>query len=121
MVKQIPLVTWYGWHGDKQYSFKKPMYELKTAEEEKAYQEKLGKLLSYYYGTNCKKCCGVYPAFFIEGTFRDYGYYVCLVCGRESEHKVMSWMARDSWNNGEYSWTPEPKEGEQLSIFDYEG
>lgn len=119
MKKKIPMETWYGWHGDKSYSFKKPKYELKTAKEEKEHQEKLGNCLGFYYGTNCDKCCGVYPAFFTEGTFRDYGYYVCLVCGRESKHQPMNWMAKDSWNNCEYKWVPDPKEHEQLSVFDY--
>lgn len=119
MEKQIPLETWYGFKGDKKFTFKKPKYELKTAEEEKAYQEKLGNSLSFYYGTWCNKCCGVYPKFFTESGFRDYGYYVCLVCGRESTHQSMDWLARDSWNNGEYEWIPEAKENEQLSIFDF--
>lgn len=113
----IPLVTWNRVEGGKIKTFKKPKYELRPAKEIKEIQDRLGGLLNCYYGTTCKKCCGVYPAFMTEGGLTDYGYYVCLVCGKESKHEPMSWMARKSWNNGLYEWEPTNR---QLSIFDLE-
>ena len=113
----IPLVTWYRQTDKGIVTFKKPKYELKAAAVIKAKQDKLGDNADWYYGTNCKKCCGVYPAFYTEGGFRDYGYYVCLVCGKESIHKPMNWEAREAWNNEEYLWQPMYK---QHTIFDYE-
>lgn len=110
----IPLVTWYV--GTKR-TFKKPKYRLHSAAEEKMEQDKLGRMLSMYYGTSCEKCCGVYPKFFTEGGFKDDGYYVCLVCGKESTHKPMAWQARDAWNNHKYIFNPET-EFTQMTIFD---
>ena len=102
----IPLTTWYR-HTDKGITtFKKPKYILQTYEEIKAKQDKLGKNAAWYYGTDCEKCCGVYPAFMTEDSFENKGYYVCLVCGKESVHEPMSWIARDSWNAGRYKWKP---------------
>lgn len=115
--KDIPLVTWYRSGRDKVETFKKPKYELKTAREMKAIQDKLGNTVGFYYGTLCKKCCGVYPAFFTEDSFNSLGYYVCLVCGKESTHEPMAWMARDSWNHKKYKWVP--SQDGQLTIFDY--
>lgn len=109
--KNIPTVNWFG-NGK---TIKKSRYELKPAKEIKAEQDRLGGLLNCYYGTTCKKCCGVFPAFYTEGGLTDYGYYVCLVCGKESKHEPMSWIARDSWNNGQYQWEPTQR---QLSILD---
>lgn len=115
----IPLITCYK-SGKTLTTFKRPMYELKPAEEIKAHQKKLGKNASWYYGTSCRKCCGVFPAYMTENSFESLGYYVCLVCGKESKHEVMPWIARDSWNNGEYKWIPDGTY-EQLTIFDFIG
>ena len=113
----IPLVTWYIAGTNK--SFKKPKYELRTMEEEKEHQKKLGNCLGFYYGIRCKKCCGVYPAFHTTGGFKDEGYYVCLVCGKESEHQPMEWQARDSWNAEQYIWQPSDDEFRQMTINDW--
>ena len=114
----IPLVTWISTKGDKITTFKRPKYILHSAVEEKAEQDKLSSnMLPCYYGTWCEKCCGVYPKFFTEGGLKDYGYYVCMVCGKESAHKPMAWQARDAWNNHEYIFNPET-ECTQMTIFD---
>ena len=115
--KEIPLITCYR-SGKTLTTFKRPMYELKPAEEIKAHQKKLGKNASWYYGTSCKKCCGVYPAYMTENTFDALGYYVCLVCGKESKHEVMPWIAREFWNNEEYKWSPDGAY-RQMTIFDF--
>ena len=112
--KDIPLQTIYSTSGKKR---KEPLYVLQPAEVIKAKQDKLGENAGWYYGTWCDKCCGVYPAFMSEQGFRDYGYYVCLVCGKESLHEPMPWQCRDDWNAGRYEWKPE-KVG-QLTIFDW--
>ena len=67
-----------------------------------------------------KKCCGVYPAFFTEQTFDSKGYYVCLVCGKESKHEVMPWIAAREWNRGNFIFDPQA-ENYQMTIFDILG
>ena len=101
-------------------SKKVPMYELKPAKEIKAHQDSLDKNAGWYYGTDCKKCCGVYPAFFTEQTFDSKGYYVCLVCGKESKHEVMPWIAAREWNRGNFIFDPQA-ENYQMTIFDILG
>ncbi len=113
--ERIPKVTWIV--GKK--TEKRPLYSLHTAEEEMAVQNKLGKLLSYYYATNCEKCCGVYPKFYTEQGLTNYGYYVCMVCGKESTHHPMPWQSREAWNNHEYLFKPEPKNGYQFTLDDF--
>ncbi len=113
----IPLNTIYTIHTDgRTTKEKKPLYTLKTTEEVKAHQDKLGDNVAWYYGTWCKKCCGVYPAFFNEMNFNNYGYYVCLVCGKESEHCPMPWQSRDAWNEGRFLWKPSGTEFYQMSM-----
>lgn len=120
MEKNIPLKTVYHFNGKDRWQTKEPMYQLRSASEEKARQDRIAEHfdLSFWFGTSCEKCCGVYPEFFSEESFRDYGYYVCLVCGKESKHKPMSWQARKAWNQGEFEWIPE-KYNNQLTIFDF--
>lgn len=121
---QIPLVTWYRTKtGGGVETFKRPKYVLKSVEEVKAEQVRLGSNASWYYGTNCAKCCGVYPQMFTEETFDDNAYYVCPVCGKESEHAKMPWQARQKWNAGAYKWEPteEPTGYRQLTLFDFIG
>lgn len=69
-----------------------------TAEDEKKKQEEIAKHynLSHWYGTNCIKCCGVYPRFI--KTDDDKCYYECQVCGRKSEAFLMPWLARNDWD-----------------------
>ena len=117
-MKQIPMTTLYTITSKGTISRKVPKYELKTAEDEAEHQRKLGNFLSFYYGLDCKKCCGVYPRYFTTDGFESKGYYVCLVCGKESEHGDMEHLARANWNEGRYEWKPEEKEY-QYSIFDF--
>jgi hypothetical protein len=114
--KDIPLETVYISGSKGIRTEKRPQYILKTAEEEKAHQERLGKSVGFWYGTKCEKCCGVYPKFFTTLGFENLGYYVCMVCGKESKHCDMNWQARDAWNAHEYHFKPETY---QYTIFDY--
>lgn len=116
----IPLVTCYVITPTGTKKYKRPEYVLESAEVIKAKQDKLGKNAAWYYGTHCKKCCGVYPAFMTENTFEAKGYYICLVCGKEGAHESMAWIAAESWNKGLYEWIPEKGLYEQMSLFDYE-
>lgn len=120
--KDIPLITRYTITKNGVKSYKKPMYEIKTYEEVKAHQDKLGDNTGWYYGVTCNKCCGVYPKFCTEQDFKGDGYYLCLVCGKESVHKSMPWQSAEEWNKGHYLWQPEedktiPKDY-QMTIFD---
>ena len=117
--KEIPMVTWYKITSHGTESFKKPMYELQAAEVVKARQDALGKNVGWYFGTNCRKCHGVYPAFFTESGFEALGYYVCLVCGKESIHEPMPHIAARDWNADRYKWQPSGHEYVQMSIFDF--
>lgn len=117
-MKQIPMITQYTITAKGTVSKKIPKYILKTAEEEAEHQKKLGNFLSFYYGLSCKKCCGVYPHYFTTDGFESKGYYVCLVCGRESKHGDMEHLARANWNEGRYERKPEEKEY-QYTIFDF--
>ena len=114
--KDIPMITCYRLTDHGTETFKRPYYTIKSAEEEKAHQKKLGNSLGFYYGIGCKKCCGVYPLFLNTLDFADLGYYVCLVCGKEGAHEVMEHLARKAWNEGRYHWQPEYR---QMDIFDF--
>ena len=115
---KIPLITQYTITKTGTKTKKVPQYTLTTTEEIKAHQDKLGNNASWYYGTWCNKCCGVYPAFMKEQTFDDKGYYVCLVCGKESIHTDMPWQARDEWNAGNYVFNPQT-DNYQMTISDW--
>ena len=75
-----------------------------TAEEAKRNQDQLiadGWDLSFWYGTWCEKCCGVYPKFISHiGGFDDLCRYECEVCGKTTKAFDMPWQARDAWNSG---------------------
>ena len=118
--KDIPLKVIYTIHPDgRTTSRKEPLYRLHSAKEELDEQMSLAKRgadLGWYYGTKCEKCCGVFPKFFTEETFAAKGFYVCMVCGKESRHRSMAHLARESWNNGEFVFIPDAY---QYSIFDY--
>ncbi len=103
---KIPKVTWIVGNRTE----KRPLYTLHSKEEEKSEQERISRNydLSYWYGTGCEKCCGVYPKFYTDQDFSAYGYYVCMVCGKESTHHPMTWQAKDAWNKHEYKFSPEP-------------
>ena len=78
-----------------------------TAEEAKANQDRIveeGWDLGFWYGTNCNKCCGVYPKLVNVYTGgQDLCCYECEVCGRKTAEYTMPWLARDAWNNGEFA------------------
>ena len=112
----IPKISVYHHTDTGIKTTKEPMYVLKSTEDVKAHQDKLGKNAGWYYGTDCKKCCGVWPKFFTDTDFSAYGYYVCLVCGKESLHEPMPWQSRDDWNADRYKWKPE--EYKQMTIFE---
>ena len=117
---EIPKITQYTIHcGGGMTKDKVPQYTLKTSDEIKDHQKRLGENASWYYGTNCVKCCGVYPSFQTEENMQMFGYYVCLVCGKESLHEPTPWQCRNDWNAGRYKWEPETMR--QLTIFDFIG
>ena len=77
---------------------------MKTFEEEMAEQERLRQYfnLGWWYGTNCKKCCGVYPkAMKKDGYDPNDFYYECQICGRRTKPYMMPWIAREAWNRDE--------------------
>lgn len=94
---------------------KEPLYRLKSRAEEERYQKKLGRFLHFYYGTDLTKCCGVYPKLITDQSFDADAYYICLVCGKESAHCNMPWLAKISWE--EIS-KQEDKPLVQMTIFD---
>lgn len=112
--KKIPMKKVYHSKGGQLWTTQEPLYRLKTKEEEAAYQKELGKFLRFYYGTDLYKCCGVYPRIMTEQTFEGNCYYICLVCGKESSHCIMPWLAKESWQEMN-------KPYEQISIFDLIG
>lgn len=70
--------------------------------------------LSYWYGTDCKKCCEVFPKL-MKAKKNDPVdvYYQCQVCGKRTVLFSMPWEARDAWNRDEtYG------EKTQYSLFD---
>jgi hypothetical protein len=76
-----------------------------TKEDAKANQDRLAKDfdLGFWYGTNCEKCCGVYPKMEVEGDLSCADvFYVCEVCGRRTKGYVMPWQAQEAWNRHEY-------------------
>lgn len=74
-----------------------------TREEARQNQEEIAKhfKLSYWCGTKCKRCCGVYPIFRTSDAFGGGCWYECEVCGTRTEEKPMPWIAEKAWNNGE--------------------
>ena len=79
-----------------------------TREEAVSEQKRLSILyngkLDFWFGTNCEKCCDVYPRFVSRNTNDKYHScaYRCDVCGKQTEWTGMPWQARDAWNNHEY-------------------
>ena len=74
-----------------------------TREDALANQQEIvarGYRLEHWYGTWCKKCCGVYPKFMKVNTQNPKDcYYECEVCGRRTDLYTMPWLARDAWNS----------------------
>lgn len=75
-----------------------------TAEEAKARQDELSKHynLGFWYGVNCKKCCGVFPILRTGGTQGMDCWYECEVCGKRTEPKSMPWIAANAWNEDRF-------------------
>ena len=72
-----------------------------SAEEAKARQDDIAQRfdLSWYYGTKCEKCCGVYPKSCHSGSSMSADhYYQCEVCGKRTEPHSMPWISREAWN-----------------------
>ena len=83
-----------------------------TAEEAKKHQDQLvaeGWDLGFWYGTNCTKCCGVYPKLDTHIAPNDDCRYRCEVCGKKTANYSMPWLARDAWNNGNVILPDQPK------------
>ena len=58
--------------------------------------------LGWWYGTKCKKCCGVYPKLMTKPTQDPKNcYYQCEVCGRRTALYTMPYLAEQAWNNDE--------------------
>ena len=76
-----------------------------TAAEAKANQDELAKHynLSYWYGTKCEPCCGVYPKFKTGGIQGNDCWYECEVCGKRTDPQRMPWIAEREWNAGRFA------------------
>ena len=62
-----------------------------------------GYYLGWWYGTDCEKCCGVYPRLERRQTFDTADcFYQCEVCGKRTKCFTMPWLARDAWNRHEF-------------------
>jgi hypothetical protein len=115
--KGIPLITVIHHTKDGGHTeTKEPLYMLRSRQEEQEFQERNKDSLGFWYGTWCDKCCGCYPKFYTEQGFDNNGYYVCMVCGKESKHEPLPWIARDDWNSGQYAFVPGDY---QYTIFDF--
>ena len=76
-----------------------------TAEEAKRHQDQLvaeGWTLSFWYGTKCTKCCGVYPKIVTHIAPNDLCRYECEVCGKTTDPCSMPWLAEQAWNEGRF-------------------
>lgn len=60
--------------------------------------------ISWWFGTDCEKCCDVYPRFVNRNTNDKYHScaFKCDVCGKQTEWTGMPWQAKQAWNNHEY-------------------
>jgi hypothetical protein len=84
-----------------------------AAKAEQDNRERRGYSLSFWYGTRCDKCCGVYPESVTCGHQADEKmYYRCKACGKRTAGVFdMPWEACEAWNNGETCY-----ENAQLSL-----
>lgn len=73
------------------------------AQNEQADLINKGMNLGWWFGTNCKKCHGVYPKIMNEGnTTNERVYFICEVCGKRTEGFQMPWIAEKEWNAGKF-------------------
>ena len=93
-------------------------FEPMTREAAIANQEQIvadGYRLEWWYGTDCEKCCGVYPKFMTSYVgLGEQCYYQCEVCGKRTKGCDMSHFAADAWNRHEYL------DNRQMTIFEIE-
>ena len=76
-----------------------------TKEEAKQNQDRIAEHfdLGFWYGTNCEKCCGVFPKLITGiGGYADQCRYECEVCGKKTEAYDMPWIAGEAWNKGQF-------------------
>jgi len=88
------------------------MTQQEAVMEQKLMQIK-GMNLAWYFGTDCEKCCEVYPRLVkrnVTDKYHDTAYR-CDVCGKQTEWSGLISQARDAWNNHQYM-----GEGVQLSF-----
>lgn len=85
-----------------------------TADEAKREQDRIAAHynLAWWYGTDCEKCCGVFPKFMVSGGMDSKCWYECQVCGKRTKPEIMPWIAREAWNSGKVQ-----VEGVQMSMF----
>ena len=104
--KQIPLITEFHTGRGGTTRRKVPQYTLRPAHEEAAHQLRLIATGSFdfYYRSDMEPCCGVYPSLQQEARNGGYGYYVCLVCGKESRH--LPYKPEEAWQKGDFIWQP---------------
>lgn len=87
-----------------------------TEEQAKANQDRIAKQyeLGWWYGTRCRKCCGVQPKYMSKDIMNPYAaYYECEVCGKHTGLYTMPWLAEEAWNRGETAGGYK-----QMSLFD---
>lgn len=77
-----------------------------TKQEAIKEQERLAQAynLGWWFGTDCEKCCDVFPRFCkldINDKYHDC-YYKCDVCGKQTDYYGMPSQAADAWNNHRY-------------------
>ena len=90
-----------------------------TREDAKANQDRIARHynLSWWYGTECRKCCGVYPKIVIRNVDNPKDVHLeCEVCGRKTKEYAMPWIAKEEWNE-HFEELKVPMQ--QISLFDF--
>lgn len=90
-----------------------------TKEEAKANQERIiasGFDISWWYASQCRKCCDVYPKIIAEDNLAMKVYLECEVCGRRTHAHKMPWLAKKEWDE-HFDDLEIPVE--QISLFDF--
>lgn len=85
----------------------------KEAQDQQQMLQIKGFNLGWWFGTDCEKCCGVFPRLVrrdVNDKYHDTAYK-CDVCGKQSEWLGMPWQARDAWNSHRFM-----GEGVQMSF-----
>ena len=90
-----------------------------TKEEAKANQDRIAKhyKLCWWYGTNCRKCCGVYPKIVVRHIDNPKDVHMeCEVCGRKTSEHTMPYLAEEEWNE-HFEELKVPMQ--QMNLFDF--